>query len=71
MKPVKPYTIRHLRLDNLQQDACFFPEPIESFYLVFWYQSIALGHLYLEAGQEYKDWREKVWNAVSAAIFFL
>ena len=70
MKPVKPYTIRHLRLDNLQQDACFFPEPIESFYLVFWYQSIVLGHFYVEAGQEYKDWREKVWNAVSAAIFF-
>lgn len=70
MKPIKPYTIRHVRLDNLQQDDNIFPEPNESYYLVLWYHSIALGHLYLEAGQQYKDWREKVWNAVSPAIYF-
>ena len=70
MNAVRPYLIRHVRLENLQEDVDVSQPFSESYYFVFWYDSIALGHLYIEAGQEIKNWRELVWNAVSAAIQF-
>ena len=70
MKSIKPYTIRHINLDNLPQGGDVFGDPPESIYFVLWYHSLALGHLYVEKGQVYNNWREEVWNAVSAALLF-
>ena len=68
MTAVQPYTVKHLWLENLQQGNEIFPLPPESFYLVFWYHSIALGHLYVEKQKQLPNWRDEIWESILPAL---
>jgi hypothetical protein len=69
MADFTPHAIKHIRLD-LAPIRPPLPSPVQGIYAVFWWQEIALGHLFLgpDAPLTEDEYYEKLLTAITPAV---
>jgi hypothetical protein len=67
MKKDSPYHIRHIQLSDFGSINDLAAQPARQ-YVVWWYQSLALAHMYTEPGQQIDNFYDYIWNLVSPAL---
>ncbi|MGE5944860.1 MAG: glycosyltransferase family 2 protein [Flavobacteriales bacterium] len=67
MSEINPYIIRHVQLKTQNISVATTLEVDKSYYFVFWWLNIPLGHLYVEKG-DHIDFTKKMFEAVVPSL---